>query len=868
MPRLFTVRFLSQILAFALILLDVAVVAVPAIAQKPDPKQPEAPATRENGTANENSTDPAKPQHEPIRLPGIQPGGKVLLPTGWSLQPAGKQLKLGDFPVNIALHPTEPFAAVLHSGWGDHEIVVVDLKSFEIISRVTLPQSFCGLCFSPDGKQIFASGAESGTVHQFQFAKGYLADHREIKLGETADKLVPAGLTTTADGKTLIACLAWGDVVKLVSLDDPTKQESLALNKDDYPYTPLVTKDGKRLYVSLWGRAGVAVFNLEAKRLEALWATSSHPTEMVLSPAEDVLYVACANSNHVAVIETKSGKPLETISSALYPQAPSGSTPNSLCLSPDGKMLFIANADNNNLAVLDVSEKRKSKSLGFIPVGWYPTSVRYSAQDSRIYVANGKGLISKANPNGPNPLHEPPKTIREFIGGLFLGSLGAIDPPTPAQMARYTKQAFECSPLREDRGPVAAPREADNPIPAQVGDPSPIKHCLYIIKENRTYDQVFGDIKEGNGDPNLCLFPAKITPNHHALVREYVLLDNFYVEAEVSADGHEWSMAAYATDFVEKTWPLVYRKGGHGIFRYPAEGSLPIAAPASGYIWDRAKEANVTYRSYGEFIANGKTANDPSHARLPSLEGHFDPKFRGFDLDFSDQKRVDQFLAELKAYEEKGDWPQLVILRLPNDHTAGAAPGKTTPTAMVADNDLALGRVVEGVSHSKFWKETAIFVVEDDAQNGSDHVDAHRTVALVISPYTKRHYVDSSMYSTSGMLRTMELILGLKPMTQFDAAALPMFASFQGKPDAAAFAHGPANVDLAEKNKASMFGAAESAKMDLSKEDAVDDILLNEIIWRSVKGVNSPMPAPVRASFVFQPPKPKAADKDDDDDDD
>jgi hypothetical protein len=437
-----------------------------------------------------------------------------------------------------------------------------------------------------------------------------------------------------------------------------------------------------------------------------------------------------------------------------------------------------------------------------------------------------------------------------------------IEPPSPADIVAYTKQAYQCSPLREDLRPVAAARAADNPIPAKVGDPSPIKHCIYIIKENRTYDQVFGDMPEGNGDPSLCIFPERVTPNHHALARQFVLLDNFYVESEVSADGHEWSMAAYATDFVEKTWPLLYR-GGKGKLKYPAEGSFEITFPADGYIWDRCREAGVSYRSYGEFIANGKTPDDPGTARVKTLEGHFDPLFRGYDLDYPDAKRADRFIEELERFEKEGGLPQFIVLRLPNDHTYGTVRGKPTPTAMVADNDLALGRVVEAISHSKFWKETAIFVVQDDAQNGSDHVDAHRTVALVISPFTKKSHVDSNMYSTASMLRSMELILGLKPMSQFDAAALPMYASFQAMPDLATYKHRPAGVDLSARNSPNAWGADLSARLDFSKEDVADDLLLNEVVWRSVRGPHSSMPAPVRASFVFA-----HADHDEDDDDD
>ena len=331
----------------------------------------------------------------------------------------------------------------------------------------------------------------------------------------------------------------------------------------------------------------------------------------------------------------------------------------------------------------------------------------------------------------------------------------------------------------------------------------------------------------------------------------------------MSADGHQWSMGAYCTDFVEKIWPPIYRGSPHKKFNtYPSEGNLDsFARPAGGYIWDRCAEAGVSYRSYGEWISNGKTPKDPGKANVKALEGHFDPMFRSFDLDYPEQKRADRFIEELKGFEKKGEMPQLIILRLPNDHTAGTRVGKPTPTAYVADNDLALGRVVEAISNSKFWKDTVIFSVEDDAQNGSDHVDAHRTVALVISPYTKHGKVDSSLYSTTSMLRTMELILGLKPMSQFDAAARPMYQSFQPKADLTAYKHIVPAVDLEEKTKASAWGAKVSEGFDLTKEDAVDDLLFNEVIWRSVRGADSPMPPPVRAAFVFPHPK-----KDDDDD--
>ncbi|HEX5446706.1 MAG TPA: beta-propeller fold lactonase family protein [Pirellulales bacterium] len=802
----------------------------------------------------------------PRRLPGMQGEGSVLLPNQWSLKPTGKQIKLGDLPIQIALHPHQPWAAVLHAGHGTHEIATIDLQRQRVVARISLPQTFYGICFDPSGKRVFASGGEYEVIHQFTFAEGYLSDHRELPLGKPSETFVPAGLACSADGKTLYAALAWGHSLAILDLAESEPGDAakpgphVSLEKDSYPYAPLPTPDGKRLYLSLWGKSGVAVLNLASREIEARWQTAAHPTEMALSPDGRRLFVACANSNTVSVLDTETGEASETISSALYPKAPNGSTPNSLSLTPDGKVLFIANADNNNLAVFNVSETGKSRSMGFIPVGWYPTSVRFNPLDKQIYVANGKGVMSQANPQGPNPLKSPPATVQQYIGGLFRGTLSVVAGPSPDDMARYTETAYRASPLRADFNPPAGP-EAGNPIPAKSGEPSPIKYCLYVVKENRTYDQVFGDMAEGNGEADLCIFPEAVTPNHHALAREFVLLDNFYVESEVSADGHEWSMAAYATDFVEKSWPLVYR-GGQKKLGYPSEGAFAIAVPAGGYIWDRCREADVSYRSYGEFINNGRKVGDPGKAAVAALEGHFDPQFRGYDLDYADVKRTARFVEELRGFEQRGDMPRFIVLRLPNDHTYGQRRGKPTPTAMVADNDLALGQLIEALSKSKFWKEMAVFVVEDDAQNGSDHVDAHRTVALVVSPYCKRHYVDSSMYSTSSMLRTMELILGLKPMSQFDAAARPMYAAFQGEADASAYQHRPAGVDLQARNPNSGWGVEQSARLDFSREDAADDLLLNDIVWRSVRGPASRMPPPVRASFVLVRPEEEEDDDD------
>jgi len=863
-------------------------------------------------TGDDPPAVPERKSDTPARvLPGVLPDGFVQLPNQWRLRPAGRQIEVGNFPVNAAVHPSGQYLAVLHAGMQEHEVVVIDLNKArpKIVSRVATDQSFYGLCFSPDGRGLFASGGEFEVIHEFEFSRGLLAHPRTIALAGAGEKLVVGGLTMDPAGRDLFACCTWGDIVVRMPAENPENRTVIPVglivplakdgkpkgdppsppdgrkeekdgdprkkelpkdprgNRGVHPYACVLDPEGKRLFVSLWADAHVAVIDLDKNELVKRLPTAPHPTELVVDPAGKALYVACANSTQVSVFDLGTLAAIQTINCALYPAAPSGNTPNSIALLPDG-VLLVANADASNLSAFNVQDPRKAAPLGFIPTGWYPTAVRFNPADKRIYVANGKGLSSKPNRYGPNPTL-PARGLNEYIGNILKGTVSILDIPTPREMAAYTRQAYACSPLNEKADPPSADVEADNPIPRRLGDKSPIKHCIYIIKENRTYDQVLGDMKEGNGEKEICLFPEAVTPNHHKLAREFVLLDNFYVEGEVSADGHEWSMGAYATDFVEKYWPMSYRGSPRERFGYPSEGNLDYAArPAGGYIWDRCAEAGVTYRSYGEWIENGRKNRDgtfeDSKAKVKALEGHFDPKFRGFDMDYPDAKRADRFIEELQRFEKEGSFPQLIILRLPNDHTSGTRIGMPTPTASVADNDLALGRVVEAVTKSKFWRETAIFVLEDDAQNGPDHVDAHRSIALVASPYTKRKHIDSTMYSTSSMLRTMELILGLKPMSQFDAAARPMYHSFTGKPDLNAYAHEVPKTDMKAINVAGAWGAEWSERANLAKEDQADDILFNEVIWKSVKGPRSPMPPPVRAAFFL--PKVRAEPDDDDDD--
>jgi len=814
----------------------------------------------------------------PRKIPGKTATG-ALLPNGWTLTPEGAQIPVSDLPLNMVLSNDGRYLLVTTNGHGDQTINVIDLQTGQSAQTVSVKKSWLGLAFAPDGKRFFVSGGDDNEVMIFDFANGKAdqsgkiilgsgdyhklndrerAEARRKGLGEFA---FPAGIAVTPDGERLY--VAENLTHKVAVVDLSTRQVITKIAVGEYPYDCEISGDGKRVYVSNWGSQSVAVIDTSNNQVLNNIQVGDHPNDLELTRDGRVLYVANANSNKVSVVDTAQMKEIEAISTALHPQSPIGSTPNAVALSPDEKTLYIANADNNNIAVVDVAKRGNSKVEGFIPTGWYPTSLRASKDGKRIFVANGKGVASAANPQGPSPLRG---RTPQYIGSMLKGTVSLINLPAKAKLAQLTRRVYANSPYTDEMLKAARPPKEKTAIPVRVGDPSPIKHVIYVIKENRTYDQVLGDMKEGNGDPSLCLFGEDVTPNQHAIAREFTLLDNFYVDAEVSADGHNWSMAAYATDYTEKTWPTNYSNRGR---TYDYEGSKKIARPRDGYIWDYCARAGVTYRSYGEFVSSregkpgggGDTGGDANAAPKREnftyekmLEGHFSSTFPAWDLNVPDNKRIDAWLEEFREYERNGQLPQFQIVRIGGDHTQGTRPGAPTPRAHVAENDLAVGRLVEAVSHSeRYWKETAIFIIEDDAQNGPDHVDAHRSIAFVASPYTKRHYVDSTMYATSGMLRTMELILGLPPMSQYDAGATPMYNSFTSGAkgaDLTPFKHLEARVDLAEKNPENAPGSQRSAQLDFSKEDAAPDIEFNEIIWKSARGAGSRMPAPVRSAFV------------------
>ena len=805
---------------------------------------------------------PALGADKPV-LPGAEGGGVTLLPNGWRIAPAGRHITVGDLPLAMVESPDGRYLIVSNNGYAKPTLAVVDVARMYVRSKVTLDHAWLGLAWHPDGRRLFVSGAGESSVREMRWANGVLTPATSVGLKRPSKESFVAGVAVSPDGSRVFAVHALGELLSSIKLggDGPSVAE---VNLPAEAYTAVVAPDGRTVYVSLWGGARVLAF--DAARLEPRGeiAVGEHPSAMVLSKDGSRLFVACANTNAVWVVDLATGTAREQVSVALYPGAPEGSTPNGLGLSPDGNTLLVASADNNAVAVVDVSRPGTSVVKGFIPTGWYPTAVQFSGDGRRIYVLSGKGLTSQANPRGPQP--GVLANEGQYAGSMLQGSLSVLAVPDAAALAAYTKKVLALTPYTDAARLAPAQAPANSPIPRKVGDPSPIKHVFYVIRENRTYDQVLGDLEKGNGDPNLCLFGEEATPNAHALSREFVLLDNFYVDAEVSYSGHAFSTAAYATDFVNKVWPMNY--GGRGA-KYLSEGGGTmrnaygnITTPQKGYLWDAAKRAGKTVRSYGEFATReqgrldqaaeaGRAGGEgPVAATVPGLQGLVSPTYPPWDMSIPDNQRVDAWKKEFTEYEANGQLPALSILRLGNDHTAGTRPGYPTPTAMVAENDLALGRLVETITRSRYWKDSAIFVLEDDAQNGPDHVDAHRSVALVISPYTRRGAVDSTLYTTSGMLRTIELILGLPPMSQYDAAATPMYGSFQAAPVLTAYTHRPARVNLEEKNDAAAPGAAASLAMNFEEPDHAPDLELNEIVWKAVRGAHSAMPPPVRAAFV------------------
>ena len=794
-----------------------------------------------------------------ISLQIVAEAQKVSLPNGWTLSPAGRSFALGDLPLNIAVSKSKKLMAVTNNGQSVQSIQLIDPASEKVLDDVVVPKSWYGLKFSRNGKYLYASGGNDNWILQFKIKDKKLLLNDSIPLGaKWPEKISPAGIDI--DDAAGVLYVVTKENNSLYIVDIASKKIIYNTKLADAAYSCVLSGNKKELYISVWGAKKIAVFNTGTKQFTAEIPVQENPNELLLSENSKILYVANAGDNSVSVIDIAGRKVLEVLNAALYPDAPTGSATNGLALSEDQHTLYVANADNNCLAVFDVSKPGFSQSKGFIPVGWYPTNVKVIGK--KIFVSNGKGFSSKPNAKGPDPTKRDQEVTYqqgdfrsrqsriEYIAGLFKGTMSVIDIPTGEELAAYSKTVYENTPYTKERE-MNAKGEAGNPIPLKVGNPSPVKYVFYIIKENRTYDQVLGDMPGGNGDTSLVLFGKEITPNQHKLAEEFVLLDNFYVDGEVSADGHNWSTAANANDYLEKNWPTSY--GGRG-GSYDAEGAREIANPDRGFIWDYCKRAGVSYRTYGEFASDYK----PS---IKVLENHFCPYYTGWNMGVRDTTRFYQWKREFDSLLAAGNVPRFNSLRFPNDHTEGQRIGKPTPFAHAADNDWAVGMFVEYLSKSSIWKETAIFIVEDDAQNGPDHVDAHRTTAYVAGGFVKRKYIDHTMYSTSSMLRTMELILGMPPMSQYDAAAEPMWRCFTNTEDLTPFLSVKTNVNLDEKNVKQTKSAKLSSSFDFSNEDRIPDLVFSEVIWKAVKGEGAEMPAPRRSAFI----KVTASDEDDND---
>ncbi|MCZ8517828.1 bifunctional YncE family protein/alkaline phosphatase family protein [Paenibacillus filicis] len=760
---------------------------------------------------------------------GPQSDNTGVNPHGWTLTPAGKQINLGDFPMGGSLSPDHHYLVVSNDGQGTQSLQVVDIQKQQVVQTIPYTNSeglYLGTAFSPDGKTFYASAGGNNKIRVFQFANGTLTEQSPILLKEKTQM----GISISPDGKFLFVANNESNSVSKIDLASKQVVATAAVGKD--PYTAQISQDGKALYVSNWGESSVTVLNPQDLSVEKTISVGLHPNAIAVNPMSGYMYVSDSDSDQISVIDPKQEQVIQTISLAPYKDAVTGSQPDALTVSPDGKTLYVANAGNNDVAVVDLA---KNTVQGLIPTAWYPTGVYVNG--GQLMVLNAKGLGA-----GPN-------TQNQYIGNMMQGTMSFINLPDSKQLKQYTDQVNDNNQVAKVHGDgwfSSLTGNKNDPIPRSDGEKSPIKHVIYVIRENKTYDQVFGDMPKGNGDPSLVQYGKNITPNAHKLANQFVLLDNLYTDGEVSDSGHIWAIGADSNDYSEKTWLPDYSDG-----RKTYGVDVPALKPKNGYLWDSANRAGVSFRDYGEYInywtspgydRHGSTRTDGDwKPDDPAIGSHYDPNFPGWNYNISDMDRYHEWEKEFKQFEQNDSLPQFEMVYLPNDHTVGTKPGKLTPQAMVAQNDLALGSLVDTVSHSKDWKDTAIFVVEDDPQGGSDHVDAHRTAALVISPYTQKGSVDSTLYDQDSMIRTMEMILGMKPLNQYDASAIPMLNSFTNHPNFTQYNVEQETYPITAINGQNAPMAAIMQQQDFSQPDKADRDKLYRANWLATKG-NQPYP--------------------------
>jgi len=794
---------------------------------------------------------------------GEQPDGSYLIPTGQRLTPAGRHFEVNDRPLGMVLSPDgKRLAVVTGSNFAPRALHVLDAQTGSRIHDQPLGDSFAGVAFSPDGERIFVGGGSADKIYFLRRTETGYVEETGVDLKGAA----PSGLSVAPDGRRLYVALNLKHTVAVVDVETRVVKQ---IDAGMHPYTTVPTPDGNKVYVSNWAgrrakagdtkdenygivvdpRTGIpssgTVTVIDTEKLEAVAEieTGLHPSAMVLNSDGTRLYVANANSDTVSVIDTASDKVIYSIGVRPGLKSPIGSAPNALAIGAGGKTLFVANGANNAIGVVDL-EGHPPRLRGFIPTGWYPAAVAAARDGNSLWVASGYGF-------GSIKALSPGKTGRSYRDRAGVVSLVEA-PADSAALKAMTAQTLANNRLQ---GHGSSERNSRHPVPMGAGDASPIRHVFYIIKENRTYDQVFGDLAQGNGDASLVQFGREVTPNHHALAEQFVLLDNFYTPADQSALGHRWCTQGYASDWIFK----------YGNARNDAN---PMLYAPNDFLWDVAKSAGLSVRSYGERGTNTFTPSSATFMDIYSgwksgkmtvqikprtfingLKDIYHPDYPAFGGKVPDQYRADIFLKDFAAYVREDNLPRLVILLLPNDHTNGTSPGLPTPRASVADNDLALGRIVEAISKSRYWRDSAVFVVEDDAQNGVDHVAGHRTLALMISPWVKRKTVDSRFYTTINLYRTILQILGLPPQNQFDLAAEPMFPVFAEQPDVTPYTALPNRIPLDELNPPlkslkgqALEDARASLRMNFSEPDAAPEQILNRVVWRSTMGMKRRYP--------------------------
>jgi YVTN family beta-propeller protein len=762
-------------------------------------------------------------------------------------------------PLAMTLSPSGREIVVLLNGWREQGVQVVDRASGRVLQTLPQAAAFLGLAFSPDGHTLYASGGNQDVVYRYAWANGRATLSDSIIIEPKAPgkngRRYPAGIALSPDGTRLYVAENLTDSLAVVDVASARVTQRFGVQR--YPYGVVVDARGTT-YVSSWGGSTVAAFTPTAAGLSPAGRMHGgrHPSALLLSRDGSRLFVASGSTDRVTVLDTQRRRQVTSIV-VTPPGGPGeGSTPNALALSADGQRLFVAEADNNAVALVDLTAETSGVEgalgadtvAGRIPVEWYPTAV--IVRGDSLITLTGKGRGSGPNRDGPRPgrgrgdegFDDRQYTLGQTSGSIVT-TLGARADATA--LAPFTTRVARANRWGQAREKYAYP---------------PFQHVIYIIKENRTYDQILGDLPQGDGDTALVFFPRPVSPNHHALAERFGLFDRFFVNADVSPDGHNWSMAAYTTDYLQKTVPSNYSNRGR---TYDWEGTnrgrLPpddddVSEPSNGYLWNLAQRAGISFRNFGEFVVPADVDQDDPmptgyKGNKPFLRAHTSREFPAYDLKIRDQRRVDVWLAEFNAWVRRGAMPRLQIVRLPNDHTSGARAGAPTPRAHMADNDLALGRMVEALSKSPFWKNTVVFVLEDDAQNGPDHVDSHRSPLFVISPYSAGGVIHR-FANTTDVLLTIEEILGLGSLSQFDHFGQPLREIWRKDPDLRPYAALAPNVSLDEVNPPNTREARESARLDLRFEDIADEDLFNRVLWRTIKGAVTPYPGVHRVPLL------------------